>query len=137
MNQELTNKLYQKYPEIFKDHSKSPSETCMCWGFSHDDGWYNIIDALCGGITQHIKNQKFNGIELSLTAFQVKEKFGGLRFYYSGETDDHIEGLVAMAERMSTRTCEICGSPGNLGYKNSWVKTLCDNHKKEFGFIDE
>ena len=40
-----------------------------------------------------------------VTLDQVKEKFGTLRFYYSGG-DDYISGLVSMAESMTGVTCE-------------------------------
>ena len=46
-------------------------------------------------------------------ADQVKEKFGTLRFYYTGG-DDRIDGMVRMAESMSAVTCETCGAPGKL-----------------------
>ena len=42
---------------------------------------------------------------------QIKEKFGTLRFYYDGG-DEYIRGLEDMAESMTARTCEDCGSPG-------------------------
>lgn len=64
-----------------------------------------------------------------VVATQVKEKFGGLRFYYTGG-DDYINGVVAMAELMSERTCEECGDPGQL-YTKGWHKTLCVKHAKE------
>lgn len=37
-------------------------ETCMCWGFSCGDGWFNLIDQLCGAITNHIQNQRRNTV---------------------------------------------------------------------------
>ena len=58
-----------------------------------------------------------------VTLDQVKEKFGTLRFYYSGG-DDEISGMVRMAESMSGVTCEGCG---NLGERRGggWVHTYC------------
>jgi hypothetical protein len=61
-----------------------------------------------------------------VTLDQVKEKFGTLRFYYSGG-DDYISGLVSMAESMSGITCETCGKPGT-STGGSWVKTACPEH---------
>ena len=60
---------------------------------------------------------------------QIKEKFGGLRFYYQGG-DDHIDGMVTMAEVWAGRTCETCG---NLGKRREggWIRTLCDTHEAE------
>jgi len=65
-----------------------------------------------------------------VTLDQVKEKFGTLRFYYTGG-DDYISGLVSMAESMSGVTCETCGKPGTRT-RGSWIKTAC----KEHGGID-
>jgi hypothetical protein len=66
---------------------------------------------------------KLNWIEVQ----QIKEKFGGLRFYYDGG-DERISGLVDMAETWANHTCETCG---NKGQKRSggWVRTLCDFHE--------
>lgn len=63
-----------------------------------------------------------------VTLDQVKEKFGTLRFYYSGG-DDIIDGMVRMAESMSGVTCEECGNLGKPRGK-SWFYTACDNHTK-------
>lgn len=63
-----------------------------------------------------------------VVAIQVKEKFGGLRFYYCGG-DEYIRGLENMAESMSYRTCEKCGAPGKPT-KDVWIRTLCDEHAK-------
>lgn len=61
-----------------------------------------------------------------VTLDQVKEKFGTLRFYYTGG-DDVIDGMVRMAESMSGVTCEVCGSPG-ASTGGGWVRTLCEAH---------
>jgi len=61
-----------------------------------------------------------------VTLDQVKEKFGTLRFYYSGG-DDYIRGLVSMAESMSGVTCEECGNPGTQT-PGGWIKTVCKEH---------
>ena len=57
---------------------------------------------------------------------QVKEKFGSLRFYYSGG-DEAIDGMVRIAEGMSGCTCEECGAVGK-GRSGGWIRTLCDEH---------
>ena len=64
-----------------------------------------------------------------VTLDQVKEKFGTLRFYYSGG-DDYISGLVSMAESMSAVTCEECGKPGTQT-QGGWIKTVCTKHRGE------
>lgn len=157
MRKELDEKLCAKYPLIFRDRHADPSKTCMYWGFECGDGWYNIIDALCANIQNHIDNrlenikrtEKWNAnvnnpdyewtaiVERKerpvpepveqVVAIQVKEKFGGLRFYYMGG-DEYIRGLENMAESMSYRTCEVCGAPGT-STEGGWIRTLCEEHK--------
>jgi hypothetical protein len=66
-----------------------------------------------------------------VTLDQVKEKFGTLRFYYTGG-DDYISGLVSMAESMSGITCEGCGAQAKTNWPKAenggiggWVRTIC------------
>ena len=54
MRAELDKKLCVKYPKIFRDRHAPMTETAMCWGFDHGDGWHNIIDRLCANIQHHI-----------------------------------------------------------------------------------
>lgn len=63
-----------------------------------------------------------------VVAAQIKEKFGGLRFYYEGG-DDYVYGLVTFAEIMSESTCEVCGDAGK-SRGGPWVETLCNKHAK-------
>jgi hypothetical protein len=55
---------------------------------------------------------------------QIKEKFGGLCFYYHGG-DNYIDGLVSLAESLSYRTCEICGSTKDVGMTQGWLRAVC------------
>lgn len=61
-------------------------------------------------------------------ASQVKEKFGGLRFYIDRGTDEHFN-YIYFAELMSYKVCEECGAPGKT-YRDGWHRTLCDTHAK-------
>lgn len=70
-----------------------------------------------------------------VVATQIKEKFGTLRFYYTGG-DDYIDGLVRMAESMSAVTCETCGNPGER-HGGGWVTTLCKEHAEARGIYAE
>jgi hypothetical protein len=65
-----------------------------------------------------------------ISVAQIKEKFGGLRFYYDGG-DDHISGMVTMAEVWAGRTCETCGERGKQR-GGGWIRTLCDTHEQEY-----
>ena len=132
MREELDNALCQKYPLIFVNRGKDMKESCMYWGFSCGDGWYDLLDRLCESIQSYIDNNSTEKNPIpQLVAEQVKEKFGTLRFYYTGG-DDYISGLVAMAESMSAVTCEQCGNPGTTGGQG-WITTLCETHRNKNG----
>ena len=60
---------------------------------------------------------------------QIKEKFGGLRFYYDGG-DAEVSGMVRMAEAWADRSCEECGNKG-VRRSGGWIRTLCDEHEAE------
>jgi hypothetical protein len=67
---------------------------------------------------------------ISVHIDQIKEKFGGLRFYYSGG-DKTIYGMVSLAESLSYRICETCGSTKEIGQTMGWITTLCKECAKE------
>jgi hypothetical protein len=139
MKQELDKLLCEKYPKMLVNRNKPMTETCMCWGFECGDGWFQILDSLMGNIQHHIdwNNKNFEkGYKQykqvpQVTLDQVKEKFGTLRFYYTGG-DDVIDGMVRMAESMSAVTCEQCGNPGTTGGQG-WITTLCETHRNKNG----
>lgn len=124
MKQELDELLCKKYPKMMVNRDKPMQETCMCWGFDCGDGWFNILDQLMGNIQHHIDwKNKNSEVVAQVTLDQVKEKFGTLRFYYSGG-DDIIDGMVRMAESMTGVTCESCGNVGERR-GGGWVHTYC------------
>lgn len=57
---------------------------------------------------------------------QVKEKWGGLRFYVDEETDAMIDRITE-AEEESFETCEQCGTKEDVTTvgRPVWRKTLC------------
>lgn len=120
-------RMKEKYPKMF-----SQPYGGICVG----EGWWPILEALCGQIQSHInwrqlqkeKYNRWDGCE-QVVVEQIKEKFGGLRFYYSGG-DDTVDGMVRMAESWAARHCEFCGKPGK-SRNSSWIKTLCAEHQAE------
>jgi len=132
MKQELDKLLCERYPKMMVNRNKPMMETCMCWGFDCGDGWFNILDQLMGNIQHHIdwNNRNFEKGYAQykqvpqVTLDQVKEKFGTLRFYYTGG-DDIIDGMVRMAESMSGVTCEECSAPAKT-HGPGWIRTICE-----------
>lgn len=125
MKKELDDLLYERYPAIFAERNLSPQESGMHWGFTCEDGWFDLIDTLCSQIQWQIDNNNVPPV----VAKQVKEKFGGLRFYYRGG-DQLIRGMVLMACAMADRTCEICGCPAEPKVEGR-IMSLCRNHSSQ------
>ena len=91
-------------------------------------GWTTILKALDGimvGSVAHavqhatvVKEEyrdKQCEADASIIILQIKEKFGGLRVYWTGSglgdrIWNQVGGAVTMAESMSYKTCEKCGS---------------------------
>lgn len=58
MKKELDELLCQRYPKIFRDRHADMRTTAMCWGFDIGDGWFNIIDKMCGNMQWHIDHSR-------------------------------------------------------------------------------
>jgi hypothetical protein len=125
MKEELDKKLVETFPLLYGDRYASMRSTAMCWGFP-GNGWFDLIWGLSSKIEPLI--QKFidenQDTEYYPKAAQVKEKFGGLRFYMTCGTGE-IFKLIEEAEALSCKTCEECGKPGK-GRSGGWIHTLCD-----------
>jgi len=122
MNKQNTEKLLKDFPSLYKQYYLPMEQTCMCWGFEVDDGWFNIIYKLSTDLMK---------VNSECEACQVKEKFGGLRFY-TDNLNEEGHKLIEWAEKMSFSICEVCGSPGKL-YTEKWYKTLCEKCKEKDG----
>jgi hypothetical protein len=118
MNEVNTKYLLGRYPVLYQGHEWPITRGLMAFGFECGDGWFRLIDQLSADITA--LDEK-NGTQT--IAVQVKEKFGGLRFYIEGGSDAVID-LIDAAEDESFRTCETCGRPGMLR-DWGWLATLC------------
>jgi hypothetical protein len=113
--------MESKYPKMFQGRYG---------GFAVGAGWYPILETLCANIQSHIDWRVKQGQDIAqVEVNQIKEKFGGLRFYYSGG-DDEISGMVRMAEAWADIACEECGAAGKRR-SGGWIRTLCDHHEAE------
>ena len=135
MSPELDKQLCAKYPELFRDRHGDMKETLMCWGFECGDGWYPLIEQLCHSLMWDGRDveHKFHR-QNPPTVVQVKEKFGGLRFYLHNATDhDHV--LTGFAENLSYKICETCGTMKDVFHTEGWIRTTCkpcnDERNKE------
>lgn len=106
--------------------------------------WYPNIDVMAGWYPLVLQvHNDIMAIKSDYIPVQVKEKFGGLRYYidYSGEWTDEqlvsVKEIIAFAEQKSFTICEVCGEPSKLrdgrvapkSKRTGRVLTLCDSHK--------
>ena len=84
--EEFEKRMVEAYPKMFAE---------PYGGFAVGPGWWPILESLCGQIQHHLdwKNKK-SDVVAQVTVDQIKEKFGGLRFYYSGGDDASMVWLV-------------------------------------------
>lgn len=112
-------------------------------GDSVGPGWWPILVEAFGKIDEIMKAAP----EYKFKVVQIKEKFGGLRFYSNinlvNATDDEddedkedpvrsslykqVRAVIVEAEDRASETCEDCGEPGTRR-NNGWLKTQCDKH---------
>lgn len=82
-------------------------------------GWHKIIKDL---------DSKLQKTDPDYCIDQIKEKFGGLRFYtscLSAAGDEAVEE----AEKLAAKTCEECGCEAERQNLNGWLKTVCNQCK--------
>lgn len=124
--------LVLAYPHQFPEPS---------WAYSWPDGWHRLVAEACAGLARLRPDGYWR---------QIKEKFGGLRLYYSGgpqrldlQTPEgvhcmsvHAGGeaaeldlLIAQLERASRETCCRCAGMRGVGRAvrfGGWWLTACE-----------
>lgn len=114
------DELLAKYPKLYAKLSY----------FECDNGWIGLIDELSKKLEEI--NNKYPNFEDRIYAVQVKQKFGGLRFYcYSTDNickEDYElkDRLIEQAEKASYTICEMCSKPAKSVNSRGWISTLCD-----------
>jgi hypothetical protein len=104
---------------------------------NHPDTLYNGCDGIVGSGWVPILERR--AVDLKALGWnggvdQIKEKFGGLRFYLTPHAipEMHREAAsarISQAMQESYKTCEQCGTTEQVttGYSpgRSWIDTLC------------
>jgi len=88
--------------------------------FCVDSGWYSLIKELI---------EKLIEIGWNKEIVQVKQKFGGLRFYTNELPEGGLD-LICHYEKESLKTCEVCGKSASPRTNRGWIETLCDEHNE-------
>lgn len=118
-------------------------------------GWNDIVLLILATLDsarwKDKNREEFVGYLDYLNIVQIKEKFGGLRFYfdivetpydfygedYTDPVNNHVHGVVAMAEMLSNHTCQVCGEKGKTRTYGGWYATLCEAHHEEASSHDK
>ena len=117
MKDELEAVLRTRYPKILMDGARPIHVGC-------NDGWYSLIDTLC----EQLQRETDRRGAPQVTACQIKQKLGGLRFY-AGKASEVQHAQIRFAEAHSYRACETCGAMGQLYDRKGRISTCCPRHK--------
>jgi len=133
-SRELRNKLAKQivdiYPKMFTfcvrlNCEPDPYET-YGKGMGVGIGWYPIIKKLVETIHENDTRMNLEKNADHITKVtDIKEKFGGLRFYVTATSEENWKA-IGKAEEESYYTCEECGSREDVGRWNAgWILTKC------------
>ena len=140
MNKELELELVKKYPKILRDYKGDPMQTCMSWGMEFDDGWNDLIDKCLHKLQYFCDLSSKQGETVQVIATQMKEKYGTLSFYFTGEGGkredwDIIDDIISEAEMKSAHTCEVTGKEGTICRRGGWYRTLSYEQARKDGYV--
>jgi len=126
-------KLAEKHPIVFANMSEASYSDLP-------DGWVNLVDELCSKLTPLLVESYANyplkeeEYMIGITIDQIKEKFGGLRFYCSFLTEDadlwgKATNIITEYEYKSYNVCQITGNPGTQCSVGRQIITLCEDER--------
>lgn len=132
MNDELTKKLLDDFPRLYRNRH----ETSMQDGFRCGDGWFDLIYKLSQDIEAMAREGGLNPDSPEWPWCRgVKEKFGSLRFRVfavDGFRDvyERIGDLIQAASAQSLQICEECGAP--VALCDGQLRAFCPEHARQF-----
>ena len=126
MHTEKTERLFQKFPDLFLREQ-------LIHGFECQDGWFELIHSLAKRIREY--KAQCPGIE-SFEIVKVQQKMGGLQVNIRGG-DVVIKNLIQEAEKESRSICELDGEPaiGLFVCAPLWFRYLCETCSELHGYM--
>jgi hypothetical protein len=117
--------LIEAYPGLFHPPAGAPE---AAEGYPNcEDGWRDLLERACARIEAALEGSVFR-------VLQIKQKFGTLRFYWSGElspeAEAKVEEAIDLAVARSACSCEICSAEGRLYSRGGWLATACTQHAR-------
>jgi hypothetical protein len=120
-----TKSLIKDFSHLYRN-CREGSQSSMLYGFAVGDGWFQILYELSAKIDERARSMGIKpGDERYPSADQVKEKFGGLRFYMMCPDHKIYEDLIRTATSKALHTCEHCGRPGKM-IDDGWYSVRCE-----------
>ena len=120
---EYNQYLLNKYPWL-KVHGYENCNEFTALSSEMPIGWQiRFGEELCEEIDQELIKE---GIRDTYFLYQVKEKFGSLRWYGSVDTPQ-LNAIIDKYEEISSHTCITCGKEATYMSKNGWISPFCDD----------
>lgn len=118
MNQQLQDKIVNEFPKLFKNFLNQKDT------FWIPDGWFDLVYNLSKEVNE-IRNATPNLNDDDCIVVQIKNKFGGLR-YYMNDSHPIISELIAIAEDRSYNICTVCGFDSKFRIFTTNSYNYCD-----------
>jgi hypothetical protein len=131
MKAELEQQLRERFPTLLAPLCQREGHYISC-----ENGWFVILWMFL---------QAVESLEIDVGFWYIKEKWGQLIIGVSPDQmpfEDNplpqdVWDAIDILRRQSLETCELCGNPGVLRWKWSWIRTLCDPCDFSYHHISE
>jgi len=117
MTIDLFNQLKEKYSNLLKE-----VKVIEC-----EDGWYNVLDTLCGKIQKYINDNE----EPQTRFLKIKKLYGTLSIDAFTNGDGSIDDMIEEAEEQSLSVCEFTGKKGEMHCRGSLYQVLSSSKAAE------
>ena len=121
MTDEQMNEFLESIGGLENGYYSDRGPITNCNFFEINNGWFKLVKELIEDLI---------ALGWDKQTCQVKEKFGGLRFYINAASNEVFD-RISKAERDSYNICEKCGEEGEIRRDLGWYFTLCNNHYNE------
>lgn len=121
---QLAQELFKSCPSVF-DKDRGACHRLEC-----DKGWFSHIEKASRKLEEI--NRQIPLEAQRVVAAQIKQKFGGLRYYYHlpdgfpKELVSQVRDVMNEAHTACDTTCEWCSKPGKLDQSKGWLLCLCE-----------
>jgi hypothetical protein len=134
VNEKNTHSLVTAAPLLYRLYGTNTGWSIK-HGFTCGDGWFGILLNLSQKIEAVLQAMVDAGTprEELPKVLQIKEKFGGLRFYMDRQSEQWTD-WIREAEDAARKACERCGAPGVMHQRGFFLQTLCPKCAAAEGF---